>query len=176
MKRFFNKIEETSTFLGIGSLFLMVWLTTVDTMGRYFFNSPLPGSYAITEKYLMIFAIYFALSFSYREGTHIRLTFVTGRLRSQKIKLACNYIAQIVTILFNILLVTASIKLLIEGYKDFWDATRFKLPLWPSYLIAALGLFMACLWMIADLWQVKKGKSCLFKEEESAKTEEAAVI
>jgi TRAP-type C4-dicarboxylate transport system permease small subunit len=155
---------------------IMVCVTTVDTVGRYFLNSPIPGSYEVTEKYLMIFAIFFALGLAYRDGAHIRLTFVTNHLRPGKLKLVFNYAAQVVTILFNIFLFLASTKTCIIGFNEIWDATKFRLHMWPAYLVVVLGLFFACLWMFADLWQVKKGKSCLLKGAESAKTEEATLV
>jgi TRAP-type C4-dicarboxylate transport system permease small subunit len=84
VRKFLNLIEKMFTFLAIGSVFLMVFLTTADTAGRYLLNSPIPSSYEITEKYLMVLAVFFALCLSYRDGAHIRLTFVTERLRSAK--------------------------------------------------------------------------------------------
>ena len=164
MQKFFSRLENIFIVLGISSLVLMVCLTTVDTAGRYIFNSPLPGSYEITEKYLMIFAIFFGACFAYCDGTHIRLTFITDHL-SGKPKLVCNYIAQWVSLLFHLFLLAAALKLGVEGYKEIWDATKFKLPLWPAYLVMFIGILFVFIWMAYDVGQVKKGKSCLFKEE-----------
>jgi len=175
MRKFLNIIERIFTFLAIGSVLLMVFLTTADTAGRYLLNSPIPSSYELTEKYLMVLAVFFALCLSYRDGTHIRLTFVTDRLRSTKLKLAFNYVAQIVSILYNAFLVVASTKSCIGGIKDSVDVTRYNLPLGPAYVIVVVGLFFMTLWMLLDLWQVKKGKSCLFKDE-SAKIEETVSV
>jgi TRAP-type C4-dicarboxylate transport system permease small subunit len=175
VRKFLNLIEKMFTFLAIGSVFLMVFLTTADTAGRYLLNSPIPSSYEITEKYLMVLAVFFALCLSYRDGAHIRLTFVTERLRSAKLKLAFNFVAQIVSILYNAFLVGASTKSCIGGIREFVDVTRYNLPLGPAYIIVVVGLFFMTLWMLLDLWQVKKGKSCLFKEE-SAKIEETVSV
>lgn len=174
MRKLLATIENMFIFLAIAPVFIMVCLTTVDIAARYLFNSPIPGCYEVTEKYLMVLTVFFGLSFTYREGAHIRLTFLTDRLRSTKLKLAINYVTQIVSILYSIFLLTASTKLFVVGINEIFYATDFKLPMWPAYMVTVLGLFFACLWMIADLWQVKKGKSCLFKEEESSK--EAAPV
>jgi TRAP-type C4-dicarboxylate transport system permease small subunit len=53
------------TFLAMIFAFIMVCLTAADAMGRYFLNKPISGVYEITENYLMIFAIYFALAYAY---------------------------------------------------------------------------------------------------------------
>jgi len=145
----------------------------VDTGGRYLLNSPLPGSYEITEKYLMVFAAFFGFALAYGGGAHIRLTLVVDRIRSERVKLVFNYIAQTVSVLFNMFLLAACFKLGLDAYKEVWDATKFKLPMWPAYLVTVIGLVFAVLWMTTDLWQVKKGKSRLFKEEESGKAAQA---
>ncbi len=166
MQTFFYRVEKLFTWLGVTSLFLMVVVTTIDTGGRYLFNSPLPGSYEITEKYLMIFAGFFGLALAYRGGTHIRLTIVTGHLHGT-VKLAVNYIAQAISVFFNLFLLAACFKIGLDGYKEIWDATKFKLPMWPAYLVTVIGLLFTLIWTTADLWQVRKGQSCLFKAEEA---------
>ena len=176
MQKFLNHIEKIFTFLSIPSLFIMICLTIVDIGGRFLFNSPIPGSYEIIERYLMVFFIFFALCFAYRDGAHVRLTFLTDRLRPGKLKLAFNYIAQIVSVFFNIFLFLASTKTCIDNINEIWDVTKFKLPMWPAYVGTVLGIFFSCLMMFIDLWQVKKGESCLFKEAESEKVEGKVLV
>lgn len=174
MQKFLSLVEKIFNFLSIGSVFVMVFLTTADTAGRYLFNSPIPSSYEVTEKYLMVLAVFFALGCSYHDGAHIRLTFLVDHLRSTKLKLACNYIAQIVTILYSIFLFVASAKTNIGRINDILDVTRYNLPLGPAYMVTVLGLLFMSLWIFVDLWEVRKGKSCLFKEEKSE--EESAPV
>lgn len=174
MQTFFDRVERLFTWIGISALFLMVCITVVDTTGRYLFNSPLPGSYEVTEKYLMVFAAFFGFALAYGGGAHIRLTLLTDRIRSKRVKVVVNFIAQTVSVLVNMFLLAACFKLGLDAYKEVWDATKFKLPMWPAYAVTVIGLFFAVFWMTADLWQVKKGKSHLFKEEEADKGAQAA--
>jgi C4-dicarboxylate transporter DctQ subunit len=167
MRKFLSIVEKIFTFLAVGSVFMMVCLTTVDIGGRYLFSSPIPSAYEITEKYLMVLAVFFALCYAYREGAHIRLTFLTGRLHQEKLKLACNYVAQIISIFYSMFLFVASAKTNLDRINDVMDVTRYDLPLGPAYMVTVAGLLFMSLWILIDLWQVKKGKSCLFKEQES---------
>ncbi|MBN1849570.1 MAG: TRAP transporter small permease [Deltaproteobacteria bacterium] len=177
MQRIINTIEKIFLSISLAVLILMTFLTTFDTGGRYLLNSPIPGSYELIEKYFMIFAIFLALGTTYRMGGHIRLTFIEGMLvNKQRTKLAFNYIAQAISIFFNVFLLVSLIKLCMIGYHEVWDATKFKIPLFPAYLVATIGMFFVCVCMIIDFWCIKSGQSCLFKDGESENIEETTVL
>ena len=162
-----NAIEKMFTFLAMIFAFIMVCLTAADAMGRYFLNKPISGVYEITENYLMIFAIYFALAYAYHEGANIRITFFVSRLPSQA-KLVINYFVQIFSILFILFLLVSATRMNLGRLRDIVELTKtLRIPLWPAYLIISVGLLFMSLLVFLDLRQVKRGKSSLFKEESS---------
>src|SRR5438067_8078777 len=95
--------------LGIGVLaaFVMMCLTSADALSRYLLNRPIVGAYEITEKYLMVAAIFLGLSYAYRGGVFIRVTFLVDRLPSP-LKLAANYFAHLVSLLFCLIVLVAT--------------------------------------------------------------------
>jgi len=103
IKKPLDAIERLFTFLAMISVFLMACLTAADAMGRYFLNQPISGAFEVTENYLMIFAVYFALAYAYKGGANIRLTFVVSRLPSGA-TLVVNYFVQIFSILYIVFL------------------------------------------------------------------------
>src|SRR4030043_523494 len=88
------QIEKLLTFLAIVAASIMVCLTTADALGRYFLNQPITGAYEIEEKYLMVFLVYFAMAYAYRDGANIRVTILVDRfpLQAQSV---IRYIVQI---------------------------------------------------------------------------------
>jgi TRAP-type C4-dicarboxylate transport system permease small subunit len=165
--RLLKAIERIFTFLAMISAFIMVCLTAADALGRYFLNQPISGAYEITENYLMIFAIYFALAYAYREGANIRITFLFSRLPSQA-KLVINYFVQMFSILFILFLFVSATRMNLGRLGDIVELSKkLRIPVWPAYLIISVGLLFMSLLVFLDLWQVKKGKSGLFKEESS---------
>ncbi len=147
------------------SAFIMVLLTAADAMGRYFLNKPITGVYEITENYLMIFAVYFALAYAYREGANIRITFFLSRLPSQA-KLVINYFVQIFSILFVLFLLVSATRMNLGRLGDIVELSKkLKIPVWPAYLVISVGLLFMSLLVFLDLRHVKEGKSGLFKEE-----------
>ena len=63
------------------------------------FNRPIIGAYEITEKYLMVAAIFLGLSYAYRGGMFIRVTFLVDRLPGAA-QLAADYFAHLVSLAF----------------------------------------------------------------------------
>ena len=166
-KKILNAVERIFTYLAMTSAFIMVCLTAADAMGRYFLNRPITGVYEITENYLMIFAVYFALAFAYREGANIRITFFVSRLPSRA-KLVINTFVQIFSILFVLFLFVSATRMNLGRLGEVIELSKkLRIPVWPAYLVISVGLLFMSLLVFLDLRQVKKGKSGLFKEESS---------
>jgi TRAP-type C4-dicarboxylate transport system permease small subunit len=164
MIKVLTRIEKVLSNLSIASVLVMVCFTTIDAAGRYLLNQPIHGSYAVTEKYFMIIAVFFAFSYGYHNGSNIRVTFLVRHF-SPGVRLIFNHIVQILSILYGILLVLGSFTTFVRNINmkltDFYDA-----PLLPSYLVTVVGLLMLTLYLFLDLRHVKDGKSGLFVEEE----------
>ena len=167
MVKWLSGVEKVFTWLSIASVFVMVCLTAADSMGRYFLNLPITGAYEITEKYIMIFAVYFAVAYAYREGANIRVTLLVSRLPA-KVTLVLNSVVQIFSTLLIVFLFFCATRMNLSRMGEVIAfSKKLSLPLWPAYVIISLGLLLMSLLMFTDIGQVKKGKSSLFKEEAS---------
>jgi len=169
MDKLLTKIENAFIFLAIVSSLLLVCLTTADAGGRYLLSWPISGVYEISEKYLMAFLFYFAICYAYRKGVNIRVTFMVRYLPPQ-VKLGVNYLVQIISILYGVCLFVVGAMHTLQRMGEILILTEFSIPLWPAFMIVPLGVFFMTLRMIMDLWQVKKGKSGLFVEEDESPT------
>ena len=76
------RCELALLYAGILATFAMMCLTSADALSRYLLNRPIMGAYEITEKYLMVAAIFLGLSYAYRGGVFIRVTFLVDRLQA----------------------------------------------------------------------------------------------
>lgn len=52
---------------------LIMFVVTYDAISRYLFNAPLSWSFELVTYYLMVVAVYFALSSTFTHGDHINL-------------------------------------------------------------------------------------------------------
>src|SRR3954463_2741197 len=78
--RWLTRCELALLYVGVLATFAMMCLTSADALSRYAFNRPILGAFEITEKYLMVAAIFMGLSYGYRGGLFIRVTFLVDRL------------------------------------------------------------------------------------------------
>src|SRR5437016_1313543 len=145
----------------------MMCLTSADALSRYLLNRPIVGAYEITEKYLMVAAIFLGLSYAYRGGVFIRVTFLVDRLPSP-LKLAANYFAHLVSLLFCLIVLVATTQQAWRALSD--DTTLSALPVLvgPAYSLVPLGFLALTIVMLIDLARVHSGHSYLFRADEPA--------
>jgi TRAP-type C4-dicarboxylate transport system permease small subunit len=158
------RCELALVYAGVLATFAMMCLTSADALSRYLFNSPILGAYEITEKYLMVAAIFLGLSYAYRGGVFIRVTFLVDRL-PPALKLSVNYIAHLISLAFCVLVVVATAQQAWRGLQD--DTTLSALPILvgPAYCLVPLGFLALGIAMLVDLARVRSGNSYLFREE-----------
>lgn len=82
IERIHRKMEWLSsnlTYLGSIALFAMMSLTTVDVVGRYFFNKPVLGAFELTE-FLVLILIFSFLAPSQAQKSHVAVDLVFQHL------------------------------------------------------------------------------------------------
>jgi TRAP-type C4-dicarboxylate transport system permease small subunit len=109
LEKWLWRCELALVYAGVLATFLMMCLTSADALCRYLLNRPILGAYEITKKYLMVAAIFLGLSYAYRGGVFIRVTFLVDRL-PPTLKQVANHIAILLSLAFCafILVATAS--------------------------------------------------------------------
>lgn len=164
MRRLLNLCESILTYSAFTSIFIMMFLTTADAIGRYIFSVPVKGAYEITENYLMPVTVFLAFSYAYRQGFLIRVTFLVDHLPGW-VQIIVNHIVQVVSILYGVFLIVATSRRAISAIGKGTTLGNLDFPLWPAHVIVPIGLFSVTLLMLIDLFLVRAGKSRLFKEE-----------
>jgi TRAP-type C4-dicarboxylate transport system permease small subunit len=164
IERWLERCELVLIYAGVLATFAMMCLTSADAFSRYLFNSPILGAYEITEKYLMVAAIFLGLSYAFRGGVFIRVTFLVDRL-PPALKLLANHVAHLLSIAFCVIILIATTQQALRGLSD--DTTLSALPILvgPAYSLVPLGFLALTVLMILDLPRVRSGRSLLFKEE-----------
>jgi TRAP-type C4-dicarboxylate transport system permease small subunit len=165
MEKLINVAEKVLTFLAAMACFVLMLLTTGDTVARYIFNKPITGAFEISTNYLMVALVFLAIGYSYCEGVHVRVDFLANRLPKQ-LKLLVNHLVQGVSVLCIAVLVVASTQQALRVVSSHTVMSSLEIiPMWPAYLIVPVGFFSMFLLMLLDLSRVSKGRSRMFKEE-----------
>jgi TRAP-type C4-dicarboxylate transport system permease small subunit len=104
------------------------------------------------------------LSYGYRGGLFIRVTFLVDRL-SGPARLVADYFAFLVSLLFCAVLLWATG---VQGFRALHDDTELStLPILvgPAYCLVPIGFLALTLLMLVDLPRVRRRQSLLFTQE-----------
>ena len=159
-----TRCELVLLYIGVLATFAMMCLTSADALSRYALNRPILGALEITEKYLMVAAIFMGLSYGYRGGLFIRVTFLVDRLTGSA-RIAADYFAFLVSLLFCLVILWATA---VQGWRGLHEDTELStLPILvgPAYCFVPIGFLALVLLMIADLPRVRRRQALLFTQE-----------
>ena len=150
--------------IAIASTAIMMLLTSADALFRYAFNSPILGAYEITEKYLIVAAIFLGLSYAYRGGVFIRVTFLVDRLPPIW-KTAANHLSHALSLIYCAVFIVATFQQALRSLSDDTTMTVLPILIGPSYMLVPLGFLGMLILMLADLPRVHEGKAMLFAQD-----------
>lgn len=162
--KWLHRCELALLYLGVLANFAMMCLTSADALSRYLFNSPILGALEITEKYLMVASIFLALSYAYRGGLFIRVTFLVDRL-SGNVRLAADYFAHLTTLAFCVFMVLATGQQALRGLSDDTELSTLPIRVGPAYSFVLIGFLSLTVILLVDLTRVRSGQSMLLSQE-----------
>ena len=134
------------------SIFVMVGLTTVDVVLRYFFNAPLVGAYEVME-FLLVGATFLSFAYVQRVKGHVGMDILLPKLGRKG-----NLILEVVGCLLALGCLWAAVW---QAASEAWDAfvtgdyigEIVRLYYWPPKTAVALGFGLLCLTLISVIVQ-----------------------
>ena len=138
------------------AVFSLMLLAVTSVSGRNAFNAPLPGYVDWIEQAMPLIA-FMGVSFVMREGGHIRMDIVVGRLRGRTL-----YIVELISTLAVLLLMAlllwgtwAHFQRSFDFGAPMWSrdsSMDIALPLWPAKLLAPVAFSVLCLRLCLQAW------------------------
>ena len=113
-------ISHNLSYLGSLALFAMMLLTTVDVVGRYFFNKPVLGAFELTE-FLVLILIFSFLAPSQAKKSHVAVDLVFQHL-SPRVRAIIDFSNHLVCLLFMMLIAYRGFVRALE-IREFGEAT-----------------------------------------------------
>jgi TRAP-type C4-dicarboxylate transport system permease small subunit len=167
MTRWIGWCEKVLLYGAGGAVVVMMLLTTFDATGRYFLNRPITGAYELTEKLFMVLTL-LGVCHAYRNGSYVRLTFVTDHL-PKRLRVAVNYLVQATCTAATLALAVSTFLQAVRVYRDHtvMDVRGWSVPLWPSYGVIPVAMLFLFLAMAMDWLKVGKDRSALFGGRDS---------
>lgn len=137
-----NKSISRATWItnlvGVYLIALMMLLVAYDVIARYVFNSPLKGSYELSE-YMLGISLAFALAYTGYVKGHIRVELITERF-PQKIQLAFERVTLFLSASFVGLLCWRGTVLAQNTLNTNWKSPQLGISNYPFIFLMVFGL------------------------------------
>lgn len=148
-------LEKFMCLLSGIAIFSLMILAVISVGGRNAIGQPLPGYVDFIEQVLPMIA-FLGISYTQREGGHIRMDILVGKLKGRPL-----WLAEIITTFFMLLLLL----ILIWGAWNFFDRSfdfsrpywssdsslDLNIPLWPTKLLVPVAFSVLALRL---MWQL----------------------
>lgn len=155
------RLERAFALISGLAVFALMLLAVVSVTGRNAANAPLPGYVDWIEQAMPLIA-FMGISYVMREGGHIRMDILVGKLRGRAL-----YLVELITTLAVLILMA----LLVWGTWAHFDRSfdfaapmwsrdssmDIALPLWPAKLMAPLAFSILCLRLCLQVWAYARG-------------------
>ena len=164
MMKILSRVELALIWAAVFATGAMMVLTSSDALLRYTINKPIVGAYEITEKYLMVAAIFLGFSYAYRGGAFIRVTFLVDLL-PRRLRLATDYIAYLVSLACCVVFLIASGTQATREIADTTTLATLPILTGPAYCFVPIGFFALLVLMLADARRIHRGDALLFTQE-----------
>ncbi len=151
----YNHEKKLALVSGLAVFSLMI-LAVVSVGGRNMFNAPLPGYVDWIEQVMPLIA-FMGISYTQRDGGHIRMDILIGKLRGRA-KWAAEFITTFAMLILMILLVWGSWAHFDRSFdfaRPYWSndsSIDIAIPIWPAKLLAPVAFSVLCLRLVLQLW------------------------
>ncbi|MHC0053077.1 TRAP transporter small permease subunit [Actibacterium sp. D379-3] len=150
------RLETVLALISGLAVFSLMLLAVVSVAGRNVFNQPVPGYVDWIQQAMPLIA-FMGISYTQRQGGHIRMDMLVGALNGRALWLA-EFITTFAMLLLMLLLVWGSWAHFQRSF-DFaapmWSrdsSMDIALPLWPAKLLAPVAFSVLCLRLVLQLW------------------------
>jgi len=161
--RWLLSLEQALALLSGLAVFSLMVLAVVSVGGRNAANMPLPGYVDWIEQVMPLVA-FMGISYVQRDGSHIRMDIVVGRLQGRAL-----WFVEMVTVLLVLVLMMA---LVWGSWAHFQRSFDFSaplwsrdssidigIPIWPAKLLAPVAFSVLCLRLVLQVWGY--GRACV---------------
>lgn len=134
-----RRAEVALAHLSAVAIFAMMLLISVDVLSRYLLGNPIMGAVEFTEEYLMVAAVFLALSWTSEQGGHVRVELVVRRLPAHwqaRVYAIVNALAGIVFAVITALAASTAVDAWHDGVTS---SSSLAYPMAPIYVLIAVG-------------------------------------
>lgn len=164
LDQLFFKLESILTLLGGIIILALVFLAVTNVLGRWVFSLPVDGYIDWVEQ-AMAFMAFLGLSFTQREGGHIRMDILIGQLNGRYLWFV-EALSTAVMLILSLLLTYGAYLHFLRAWTIGDTSLDINLPTWPAKLVVPIALAVLSLRLMLQLWGYVR--ACIRGDEEPA--------
>ncbi len=155
LDRHLLKLEQVFALFSGLAVFSLMFLAAYSVGGRKFFASPLSG-YVDWIESLMPLIAFMGIAYVQRDGSHIRMDMIIGRLKGRAL-----WGAELLSVVLILLLMIALVMGSWAHFDRSFDCARplcsrdssidIGLPIWPSKLLVPVAFSVLCLRLVIQI-------------------------
>lgn len=153
-----NKLEQlTKIVLSAGMVWVLVmmFLTTSDVAGRYFFSKPIPGAIEMSEFLLAVFGI-LGMAYTHLSGANVKVTMLT-RVMPKRLERLVETITTLFSFQIIAMLSWYGFVLGVEEFQAGTTTDTLSIPLYPLYFLLGFGAVLLSLVVLVELVEAVLG-------------------
>lgn len=156
LDRGLHKIELVLALVSGFAVFATMVFAVVSVSGRNLINMPVPG-YVDWIEQLMPLIAFMGIAYTQRDGTHIRMDMLIGKLTGRALW-AAEFVTTLAALILMLLLVWGSWEHFQRSFdfgRPLWSndsSIDIALPIWPAKLLVPVAFSTLCLRFTLQLW------------------------
>lgn len=151
----FFKFESLLNLFGGIVIFLLVFLATANVLGRWLFSLPISGYIDWVEQAMAFFA-FLGIAYTQREGGHIRMDMLVGRIHGRLLWFT-EMLSALVMLGVTLVLIYGSYLHFFRAYDIGDSSLDINLPTWPAKLVVPLALCFLAVRFLLQIWGYARG-------------------
>lgn len=156
LDRVLLRFERALALVSGLAVFSLMVLAVIHVSGRYFVNAPLAGYIDFIEQAMPLIA-FMGISYTQREGGHIRMDILIGQLRGRPLW-AAEFLSVFMILILMLALVWGTWEHALRAINfnaPYWSGDSsidINLPLWPAKMLAPIAFSILSFRLVLQLW------------------------
>ena len=150
-----GNMRHIEDWLNLASVFIIMFLmffATTEIVGRYLFNSPVPGHVEIVEL-IMAGVVFFGIAYTERVGGHVRMELFVTRVLKGRAYHSAEAITAALSLFVYIFILIYTFKASVFAFQIGDNTAYLYWPTWPSKFAVPLGSFFLCIRFLIEIIQ-----------------------
>lgn len=150
-----GNMRHIEDWLNLASVFIIMFLmffATTEIVGRYIFNTPVPGHVEIVEL-IMAGVVFFGIAYTERVGGHVRMELFVTRVLKGRAYHTAEAITAALSLFVYIFILIYTFKASVFAFQMGDNTAYLYWPTWPSKIAIPLGSLFLCIRFLIEIIQ-----------------------